>query len=72
MYGSLSELEAMGVDPNQLLGLITHQNEEEEKEGEEQFYIKDDPEPEDESTYRLIHTPYCYTYRISSTRRRGD
>ena len=72
MYGSLSELEAMGVDPNQLLGLITHQNEEEEKEDEEQFYIKDDPEPEDESTYRLIHTPYCYTYRISSTRRRGD
>ena len=40
----------MGVDPNQLLGLITHQNEE-EKEGEEQFYIKDDQEPEDESTY---------------------
>ena len=50
VYGSFSELEAMGVDPNQLLGLITHQKEEEE-EDKEQFYIKDDQEPEDEGMY---------------------
>ena len=48
MYGSLAELEAMGVDPNQLLGLITHQKEEEEDE--EQFCIKDNQEPENEGT----------------------
>ena len=51
MYGSLSELEAMGVDPNQLLGLVTHQKEEEKDK--EQFLIKDDQEPEDESMYPL-------------------
>ena len=48
----------MGVDPNQLLGLITHQNEEEEKEGEEQFYIKDDLQPEDKSKYPQTLPPY--------------
>ena len=53
MYGSLSELEAMGVDPNQLLGLVTHQKEEEEEKDKEQFLIKDDQEPEDESMYPL-------------------
>ena len=47
VYGSFSELEAMRVYPNQLLGLITHQKEEEE-EDKEQFNIKDDQEPEDE------------------------
>ena len=51
MYGNLSELEAMGVDPNQLLGLVTHQKEEEKDK--EQFLIKDDQEPEDESMYPL-------------------
>ena len=40
----------MGVDPNQLLGLITHQKEEEEAENKEQFCIKDDQKPEDEGT----------------------
>lgn len=52
----------MGVDPNQLLGLITHHEEEgEEKEDKEQFYIKDDQEPEDEGI--LIHdTLFIYSY----------
>ena len=45
VYGSLPELVAMGVDPNQLLGLITHQKEEEDKE---QFSIREDQELEDE------------------------
>ena len=43
----------MGVDPNQLLGLVTHQKEEEEEKDKEQFLIKDDQEPEDESMYPL-------------------
>ena len=41
VYGSHSELVAMGVDPSQLLGLITHQKEEEDQD---QFCIKDDRE----------------------------
>ena len=46
VYGSCSELVAMGIDPTELLGLITHKEEEEEKD---QFLIKeDDPEPDDE------------------------
>jgi hypothetical protein len=61
VYGSLSELEAMGVDPNRLLGLITHQNgEEKEEESKQQFYIKDDQEPEDEGMYPLTPPP-CYS-----------
>ena len=43
----------MGVDPNQLLGLVTHQKEEEKEKDKEQFLIKDDQEPEDESMYPL-------------------
>ena len=41
VYGSQSELVAMGVDPNKLLGLITHQKEEEDQD---QFCIKEDQE----------------------------
>ena len=59
MYGNLSELEAMGVDPNQLLGLVTHQKEEEKDK--EQFLIKDDQEPEDESMYPLSPPPQWST-----------
>ena len=43
----------MGIDPNQLLGLVTHQKEEEKEKDKEQFLIKDDQEPEDESMYPL-------------------
>ena len=45
MYGSFSELEAMGVDPNQLLGLISNEKEEEEKN---RFLIVDEQDQEDE------------------------
>ena len=66
VYGSLAELEAMGVDPNRLLGLITHQKKEEEEEDKEQFYIKDDQGPEDESMYNVpnlvnLLDPYSLT-----------
>ena len=51
MHGSCSEMVAMGINPTELLGLITHKEGEEEKD---QFLIKeDDPVPDDEGIHSL-------------------